>query len=445
MNERSLQVTYVPIDTLRPAERNPRTHSKAQLRQIAASVETFGFNNPLLVDHENRVVAGHGRLAAAKELGLTDLPTLRIEHLSEAQLRAYALADNQIATQAGWDEALLAVELNYIAELEIELDLTATGFSAGEIDVMLAVLDDESAPEPPPPVVNDTDPPVSRAGDLWLLGNHRLYCGDATQPAAYAALLGDDRAQMVFTDPPYNVRIHGHVSGLGAVQHREFEMASGEMSVDEFTQFLQASFEQMAEASCDGAIHFVCMDWRHLHELLCASQAAFTELKNVCVWNKNNGGMGSLYRSKHELVFVFKSGRAAHINNVELGKHGRYRTNVWDYPGVNTFRDGRDDELAMHPTVKPVALVADAIRDCSNRGGIVLDPFGGSGTTLIAAELTGRRGYLLELDPRYVDVICKRFHAQIEKYAVHAETGLTFAEVADERRDAVDGEVDTDG
>jgi len=267
MNERSLQVTYVPIDTLRPAERNPRTHSKAQIGQIAASVDTFGFNNPLLVDRENRVVAGHGRLAAAKELGLTELPTLRIEHLSEAQLRAYALADNQIATQAGWDEALLAVELNYIAELDIELDLTATGFSAGEIDVMLAVSDDESAPEPPPPFVNDTDPPVSRAGDLWLLGNHRLYCGDATQPAAYAALLGDDRAQMVFTDPPYNVRIHGHVSGLGAVQHREFEMASGEMSVDEFTQFLQASFEQIAEASCDGSIHFVCMDWRHLHEL----------------------------------------------------------------------------------------------------------------------------------------------------------------------------------
>ena len=274
---------------------------------------------------------------------------------------------------------------------------------------------------------------MSRVGDLWLLGDHRLLCGDATKLASYGSLLGGERAQLVFVDPPYNVRIDGHVCGSGSIKHREFEMAAGEMSEAQFTGFLTTVLERLAQHSADGSIHYVCMDWRHIFELLAAGRAAYSELKNLCVWNKDNGGMGSLYRSKHELVLVFKHGSGAHINNVELGRHGRNRTNVWDYAGVNSFGAGRLDDLAMHPTVKPVALVADAIMDCSHRGGIVLDCFGGSGTTLIAAEQTGRHGRLIELDPAYVDVAIRRFAKLTGEKVTQAASGLTFAEIRDQR------------
>ena len=271
---------------------------------------------------------------------------------------------------------------------------------------------------------------VSRLGDLWILGNHKLLCGDALLPASYEQLLGNEQAQLVFTDPPYNVPIQGHVSGLGKVRHREFAMASGEMTEAEFTAFLGTLFANMVAVSADGTIHFVCIDWRHIYEVLSAGREVYAELKNLCVWNKDNGGMGTFYRSKHELVFVFKSGSGPHINNFGLGEGGRYRTNVWDYAGANTFRRGRDEDLALHPTVKPVTLVMDAIKDCSRRAGIVLDPFGGSGTTLIAAERCGRRGYLMELDPLYVDVIVRRWQGLTGKAAVHAETQQTFDQTA---------------
>ena len=243
---------------------------------------------------------------------------------------------------------------------------------------------------------------------------------------------------MVFIDPPYNVPIDGNVCGSGSIKHREFAMAAGEMSETEFTDFLTTILGHLACHSISGSIHFICMDWRHILELLSAGRKVYAELKNLCVWNKDNGGMGSLYRSKHELVFVFKNGSERHINNVELGRHGRCRTNVWDYVGVNSLHEGRLDELAMHPTVKPVALVADAVLDCSKRDGIVLDCFGGSGTTLIAAEKTGRRGYLMELDPSYVDVTIKRFEKLTGKDAIHAENGSSFAEMRRERTDGAD-------
>jgi DNA modification methylase len=260
------------------------------------------------------------------------------------------------------------------------------------------------------------------------LGEHRVFCGDATNLRSFEGVLGGGKAQMVFTDPPYNVPISGHVSGLGQVQHREFAMASGEMSEAEFTRFLTTTLAHAAASSEDGAIHFVCMDWRHLSEIVTAGRTVYSELKNVCVWNKDNGGMGSLYRSKHELVFVWKVGTGAHINNIELGRFGRYRANVWDYPGVNGFKSGRGDELGMHPTVKPVALVADAIRDCSKRGGIILDPFAGSGTTVVAAEKTGRRAAVIEIDPHYVDTIVRRWQDFTDQTAIHAVDGMSFAD-----------------
>jgi DNA modification methylase len=253
------------------------------------------------------------------------------------------------------------------------------------------------------------------------MGEHRLLCGDARDGEAVQQLMAQETARMVFTDPPYNVKIDGHVGGAGRVKHREFAMASGEMSQDQFARFLTEVLANMADASCDGSIHLVCMDWRHMTELMAAGGAVYDELKNLIVWAKTNGGMGTFYRSRHELIFVFKKGKEAHINTFGLGESGRYRTNVWDYPGINTFRDGRDEELAMHPTVKPVALVADAIKDVSRRGHIVLDAFGGSGTTLIAAEKTGRNARLLELDPAYCDVICRRFEA----YAGRPASGQT--------------------
>ncbi|MEQ1803730.1 MAG: DNA methyltransferase [Gammaproteobacteria bacterium] len=428
---------YRPAEQLRPADRNARTHSPKQIRQIAASIRRFGFTNPILTNGNGQVISGHGRLAAAAELGLTQVPTLRLDHLTPTEQRAYVLADNRLAELAGWDRQLLGLELLDLSRLELDFDLTITGFDTGDIDVLVDELEIAANEDDLVPALAE-GPAVSRPGDLWQVGTHRLLCGDATDSQAYARLLGSETAQLVFIDPPYNVAIQGHVSGLGKVQHREFAMASGEMSAPAFTAFLQTVFTRLVAVSDDGAIHFVCMDWRHMGEVLTAG-TAYRELKNLCVWTKTNGGMGSLYRSQHELVFVFKAGTGPHINNVELGVHGRYRTNVWAYAGMNTFSRDRNDELALHPTVKPVALVADAIQDCSHRGGLVLDVFAGSGTSLLAAHKTGRRGYGMELDARYCDVILRRLREATGFEAVLADDGQSFDTIQQLRSAAVKG------
>jgi DNA modification methylase len=364
------------------------------------------------------------------------VPTLRLSHLSLAERKAYVLADNKLAQNAGWDRDMLAIELQGLVELDFDVELT--GFSLAEVDLVIEEAK-ESSPshrietEDETPPLADPSSAVARSGDLWLLGRHRLICGDARQSETFKALLQGEQIDLVFTDPPYNVRIDGHVCGLGRVRHREFAMGAGEMSSDAFTRFLAETLGHAAQACRDGAIAFVCMDWRHMGELLEAGRAVFSEVKNLCVWNKTNGGMGSFYRSKHELVFVFKVGTAPHTNTFGLGDTGRYRTNVWDYAGVNTFRSGRLDELSMHPTVKPVALVADAMKDCSRRGEIVLDPFAGSGTTLVAAQKTGRLARVIEYDPAYCDQIVRRFEALTGKQAKLAATGETFETVAEAR------------
>ena len=428
----NLTVKQLPPGSLKPYDRNARTHSAKQIAQIAASIKSFGFNNPVLIDKDGGIIAGHGRVEAAKILVLETVPCVRLDHLDDAQKRAYILADNNLAEKAGWDPEILKIELQHLTSLDLDFDVTVTGFEMAEIDVLLSdtVLEGDPADEIPE---FTPGPPVMRLGDIWQIGRHRPICGDSTKPETYERLLDGARAQMVFTDPPYNVKIDGHVSGLGGVKHREFAMASGEMTTSEFARFLSDVFTNLAGHAVDGAIHFICMDWRHMSEVLAAATPVYSEFKNLCVWSKTNGGMGSLYRSQHELVFVYKSGRAPHINNVELGKHGRYRTNVWSYAGANTFSRTRDEDLEMHPTVKPVALVADAILDCSKRNGIVLDAFGGSGTTLVAAERTGRRGYAIELDPTYCDVIVRRIEKALDCDAVHVETGKRFSEIATER------------
>jgi DNA modification methylase len=436
-----LYVRYRNVEALKPYGGNARTHSDKQISQIAASIGKFGFNNPVLVDADNRIVAGHGRVEAAKRLGLANVPTIRLDHLSDAERRAYVIADNRLAELAGWDREILRIELQGLADLDLGFDLEITGFDTSELDFLL---DDQGPAEPDPADAippADPGPSITRPGDLWLMGDHRLLCGDARDASTIQRVMAGETARMVFTDPPYNVKIDGHVGGAGKVKHREFAMATGEMSQDQFTGFLTEVLGHMAGASCDGAIHFVCMDWRHMAELLAAGNAVYDEFKNLIVWAKTNGGMGSFYRSRHELIFVFKKGRAAHTNTFGLGETGRYRTNVWEYPGINTFRNGRDDELAMHPTVKPVALVADAIKDVSRRGDIVVDAFGGSGTTLIAAEKSGRRARLLELDPIYCDVICRRFQTYTGKPALRAEDGLPFAELEASRAAAETAEV----
>ena len=425
-----LKVEYRDPKALKPYDRNARTHSKKQIRQIADSIERFGWTNPVLIDGQDQIVAGHGRVAAAKRLGIEAVPTIRLETMSEVEIRAYVIADNRLAELADWDDEILAIELQALVELDFDVEVT--GFETAEIDLLIDGLDVAGAIDDGDriPEVDPSASRVTQAGDLWRLGRHRLLCGDATKRKSFERLMAGERAQMVFTDPPYNVPIDGHVCGLGRIRHAEFAMASGEMSEAEFTGFLETVLGHLAAHSADGALHFVCMDWRHVYELLSASRETYGEMKNLCVWAKTNAGMGSLYRSQHELVFVFKNGSAPHVNNVELGRHGRYRTNVWQYAGVNALGADRDDALAMHPTVKPVALVADAIRDCSRRGDIVLDAFGGSGTTLIAAERAGRRGYAIEIDPLYVDVTLERFRATFGEEPVHEASGLTFSELS---------------
>jgi DNA modification methylase len=425
------------IDELKLDPVNPRRHSKKQIRQIANSIKTFGFNGPILIDGFGNIIAGHGRLLAAKLLGMSEVPTLRLDHLTPAQIRAFMIADNRLTEISTWDDRLLAEQLKELSVLGLDFNIESTGFEMGEIDLRIASLDDPLDPDddpadllPEPPA----GPPVSTIGDLWRLGRHRVLCGNALDSEAFATLLGDERAAMAFTDPPYNVPIEGHASGLGAIHHRPFPMASGEMDRREFTAFLRAAFRNLAEFSSDGSLHYVCMDWRHIEEVIAAGREVYTELKNLCVWVKDNPGMGSLYRSGHEFVSVFKHGRSGHRNNVQLGGFGRNRSNVWRYPGANSFSRGgaEGNLLALHPTVKPVALIADAILDCSARGDIVLDAFLGSGTTVIAAERTGRRCYGLELDPAYVDTILRRWQALTGRSAHHAASGDSFDDLARE-------------
>jgi DNA modification methylase len=440
---RTLAIKYKDPNKLKPRLKNPRTHTPQQIKQIAASIQEFGFINPVLIDSSDGIVAGHARVAAATSLGMTDVPTVRVDHLNPTQIRAYVIADNRLAEKAGWDPKLLALELQELS-VQPNFDVTVTGFEMAEIDLTIA---EASGNEPDEadtlPEVNRSLPAVSRPGDLWQIGNHFLLCGDALKANSYERLLPGKRAQMVFTDPPYNVRIAGHVSGLGKTRHREFAMASGEMNQREFTNFLRRAVTNLAEFSVDGSIHFVCMDWRHIRELADAADDAYTELKNICVWSKSNAGMGSLYRSAHELIFVYKSGRAKHINNVELGRFGRSRTNIWQYAGMSSFGKDRDTTLAGHPTPKPIALVSDAVLDCSKRDGIVLDAFAGSGTTLLAAEKTGRRGYGIELDSHYADLIIQRFEEVYGLKAKHVESELSFEKIRVERTERKNGEAGT--
>ncbi|MEO1922774.1 MAG: DNA methyltransferase [Sphingomonadaceae bacterium] len=402
--DRALKVTYKNLSELTPDPRNARTHPKRQIEQIVASIGEFGFTNPILADPEGNLIAGHGRLRAARQMGLQQVPVIELAGLSDPQKKALRLADNKIALNAGWDTEILKLELADLSIPEINIDLALTGFSAGEIDVVLAESDDpddEVIPEVP------VEPRV-QAGDIWQLGEHRIGCGDGREVMFLRRVVGEgSKIDCAFLDPPYNVKINGHANAKG--RHREFAMASGEMTEDEFRSFLSDTLGACAKVSRNGAVHFVCMDWRHMDDVTASVGEVYDALLNICVWNKSNAGMGSLYRSKHEMVFVYRVGDAPHTNCVELGKHGRNRTNVWDYASVNSMRGSRREDLALHPTVKPVAMVADAICDVTRQGELVLDIFLGSGTSLIASERVGRSFRGVDIDPAYVDLAMTRW------------------------------------
>lgn len=411
-----LNLTYKLVGELKENQRNPRTHSDKQIKKLEKSLLTFGINIPIVIDKDNSIISGNAVFKAAKQAGFTEVPTVVIDHLKGAKRKAFILAVNKIAEESGWDNAILKADFEIL--IEEEFDLSVTGFEIGEIDVLMLDSGDEGEeqndPEEELPEESEI-PERVKAGDLWQLGNHKLICGDSLKDAVLKVLTGGKKANMVFADPPYNVKVNGHVCESG--KHKEFAMASGEMNSAEFTGFLNAAMTNLVNHTIDGSVHFLCMDWKHSKEMLYAADGLYSELKNICVWDKGSGGMGSLYRSQHEFIFVFKNGTASHTNNVELGKHGRYRTNVWQYPGVRASNPDSLEDLKMHPTVKNLSMVADAILDCSNPNEIVLDIFAGSGTTLLAAEKTKRAAYVVEYEPHYCDIILYRWEKLTGKSA----------------------------
>jgi DNA modification methylase len=426
-----IEIVYRLIVELKADSNNPRRRTRKQIKQIANAIKVFGFIIPIVIDRNGKVICGHGRLLAANLLGLAEAPTIMVEHLTEAQIKAFQIADNRLNELSDWNEQLLAEQLRDLSAQDLDFDLEITGFETGEIDFQiegLSLLSDEQEDPADSLPAPRHGPPVSRAGDVWQLDVHRVHCASAADEGSYSVLMQEKKASMIFSDPPYNVPILGNVSGLGAIKHRDFAMGCGEMNPPQFTDFLTRICSLFAANSVDGSLHFICMDWRHIQELITAGRAAYHELKNICIWIKSNAGMGSLYRSQHEMIFVFKYGLASHRNNVLLGKYGRNRTNVWSYPSVNSFgKSGEEGNLlALHPTVKPAAMVADAIMDCTTRGEVVLDGFLGSGTTVIAAQRTGRRCYGLEIDPIYVDAIVRRWQSFTGDQAIEASTGRSF-------------------
>ncbi len=428
-----LTIEYLSVSSLSSHSSNPRKHPKAQIKQIAESIKTFGFKAPVLVDALNRLICGHGRIEACRTLGIEKVPVIRVEDLNEAKIRAYMIADNRLTEAATWDQALLAENFKFLTEEELDFSIDVTGFDYGDIENFMRDDEAPSADEPPVPD-SDSIVAVARPDDLWNLGDHRILCGDSLSPSCYEQLFGGGKAAaIVFTDPPYNLPARD-IGQTCESTHGDFAMGSGEMSSEQFTRFLAGVFQNLQKHSVDGSIHYICMDWRHVGELLAAGSQVYDELKNLCVWAKSSGGMGTFYRSQHELVFVFKSGRGKHQNNFKLGQHGRYRSNLWSYPSVMHLKSedgdkGGREALSLHPTIKPVALIEDVLLDCSQRNEIVLDAFLGSGSTLIAAEKTGRVCYGIELSPRYVDVAITRWQEWTGLEAVNAASGCTYNEL----------------
>lgn len=427
-------IEEVAIDRLTLPPRELRNHPRRLIEALKTSIRTYGFLSVIIADDEDIVRAGAARLEAAKQCGMRTVPVMRTGNLSEAKLRAFQVNDNKLAELAKWNSSALTLELKELSDLLIledpNLTIEITGFETVEVDQL--ILDNETETVDPADTVPDLDPAettISQPGDLWKLGDHLLICEDGRDLKALERLMGADRADVAILDPPYNLHAKD-IGGRGSIQHKNFVMASGEMSSSQFESFLNDSFSAAAAFSRNGALNYSFMDWRHLRELIVAGNGVYDAFINVAVWVKSNAGQGSFYRSQHEHIGVFRVGEAAHVNNIQLGRHGRSRTNVWHYPGANSFGSGRMADLRDHPTVKPVALICDILRDCTRRNDIALDTFCGSGTIILAAERLGRRARAVEIEPRFVDVTIRRFQSFSGKDAVHLETGRTFDEIA---------------
>ncbi len=441
-----MNIEHIQVNDLKPHPSNPRVHPKKQIRQIAESIKAFGFRMPVIIDQDNRLICGHARTEACKLIGLEQVHAVRVTDLDDAQIRGLMIADNRLTEISTWDDQLLGEHLKVLSDLDLDFDIECIGFDYGDIEHRISEIElaadgsvnqehdhaddllDESA------LVQITQP-----GDLWLLGEgesaHRLLCGDSTDSSTYHRLLGDRHASMIFTDPPYNLPARS-IGQVCADDHGDFAMGSGEMSGEEFTEFLGSVMKQLCAYSTSGSIHYLFMDWRHMQEMLAAGNSYYSDLKNLCVWVKDRPGMGTFYRSQHELVFVFKHSDDPHQNNFKLGEHGRTRSNVWHFPSVRGLNpndgDPASDALKLHPTIKPVQLIEESILDCSRRGEIVLDPFLGSGSTLIACEKTERTCVGIELSPRYMDVAITRWQQWTGQEAIHESSGRTFNEIAEE-------------
>lgn len=426
----NLFIVNQAIDLVKPDPRNPRKHSKQQIKQIASCIKEIGFVVPIVVDGDNKILSGHGRYSAAKLLGATHVPVIRLEHLTPEQARIFSIADNRLVENSHWDDELLADILIELSNPDLNLDLDLTGFSVTEIDLRISDLDagKDSQPDPADQIIEQHGPIITKLGDVWLLGKHRIICGNSLEESTYERLMKESKACAIISDNPYNVKIAGHVTSNKATTHNEFAFASGEMSPEEFTAFLRRVFILLSRYSTSNSIHFQFIDWRHLQEIMRAGNDAYAQLINLAVWVKNSGGMGSMYRSRHELILIYANGKGPRRNNVQLGKFGRNRTNVWEYPGILTMSRQSEEGnlLLLHPTVKPVSMIADAILDCTVRNEVVLDPFLGSGTTLLACERTGRICHAIEIDPQYVQTAILRWQKFTGESAVDEQSGKTF-------------------
>jgi hypothetical protein len=418
---RDLTSRLLPVAPLKPLGRETRKHPPAQIRKLAASLDRFGFVLPI-VTQGDRVVGGWALVEAAKQIGLTEVPAIGLTDLSEAELRALRLALNRLGEDAAWDRKALSIELSEVLQLEPEIDLEITGFEVGEIETLLGTEEEQDALPP----IDAAATPVAQWGDLWALGDHRIFCGDALSAESYDRVLGGEKADMMFADPHYHPTVGGDISASGAIKRADFAGASGELSSAKFLAFLKTFFAHAASCSVEGAVHFVCTGWRHAKQMFIASEEIYGEPMELCVWTNGAAGTGSLYRQQHELIFVFKVDKGTHVDNVAVGRHGRHRTNVWDY-GPHALKSTTKRTAGPHSSVKPVLMIADAIRDWSMRGGIILDPFGGPGNLLIAAERTARHARVIEFDPILIDIGIEGWQRLTGGMARHADGGRPFA------------------
>ena len=433
---RSLSVTTAKTGELKPFATNPREHPKSQIEKMTTSILRFGFVNPILAAPDLTIIAGHARLLAAQALGHSEVPIIILPHLSEAEQRALRIADNKLSSLGDWSLDNLAIEAEFV--LDAGIAPIELGFEIGELDFAIESARKKDKREKDVIEPDRADPAVSRLNDVWTIGAHRVACCDARNPESYHLVMGSDRADLVLTDMPYGVPINGHVSGLGKIRHREFPMASGEMGEDDFFEFIRTSFQNLADFSKPGALAYAFIDWRSLALMVVAGKDIFDALLNICVWVKPSGAMGSLYRSRHEMICVFRTKGGKHLNNVQLGKFGRNRTNVWEYAAANGFGSERKN-LALHPTCKNVKMLADAILDSTRRGALVLDSYLGSGSTILAAHRVGRVGRGIELDPWYVDLAVERIAGETGETAVLGD-GRSFSEVAAARANGEAGQ-----